>query len=178
MALAALVCEAREWELVGVHFYTGIPSPDEKPFWNHFWTAKLAVLGTRGVATFSRPLRYHAERVPLPDMTWTEIRVGVEKGVDVRLALDVVRLARQGAYDVAVIFSQDQDLSEAVAEVKAIAASHKRRPRVACAFPANPSRRRGIDGASWISIDKEQYDTCIDPTDYRPPKAGVGPKTC
>jgi len=35
-----------------------------------------------------------------------------EKGIDVRLALDVVRMALGNLY-VALIFSQDQDLSEA-----------------------------------------------------------------
>ena len=34
--------------------------------------------------------------------------------MDVRLAVDVVRMAREKLYDVALIFSQDQDLSEAV----------------------------------------------------------------
>ena len=43
-----------------------------------------------------------------------------EKGIDVRLALDVVPMARENLYDVALIFSQDQDLSEAADEVKAI----------------------------------------------------------
>jgi uncharacterized LabA/DUF88 family protein len=42
------------------------------------------------------------------------VLVGEEKGMDVRLAVDVVRMAREKLYDVALIFSQDQDLSEAV----------------------------------------------------------------
>jgi uncharacterized LabA/DUF88 family protein len=37
---------------------------------------------------------------------------GEEKGVDVRIALDVIRLAHRAEYDVALLFSQDQDLSE------------------------------------------------------------------
>jgi uncharacterized LabA/DUF88 family protein len=36
------------------------------------------------------------------------------------LALDAVRLARQNAYDVGLILSQDQDLTEAVEESASI----------------------------------------------------------
>lgn len=35
-----------------------------------------------------------------------------EKGIDLRLGLDVVRMARKGELDVAAIFSQNQDLAE------------------------------------------------------------------
>jgi len=41
-----------------------------------------------------------------------------QKGVDVRMALDMVLLALRGAYDVAVVVSGDADLVEAVEEVK------------------------------------------------------------
>jgi uncharacterized LabA/DUF88 family protein len=39
-----------------------------------------------------------------------------EKGIDVRIAIDVIRLAHRNAYDVALLFSQDQDLSELCVE--------------------------------------------------------------
>jgi hypothetical protein len=95
--------------------------------------------------------------------------VGQEKGVDVRLALDIVRLARQGAYDVALVFSQDQDLTEAVDEVKTIARQQDRWIKVASAYPFSPTsrNRRGIDGTDWIPIDRETYEACLDPRDYR-----------
>ena len=99
-------------------FYTGIPDRTDNPFWNHFWIAKLAVMGTRGIKTFSRSLRYRNQTVRLSDDTFTTILVGQEKGVDIRIALDVVRLARENRYDVALVFSQDQDLSEGADEVR------------------------------------------------------------
>ncbi len=68
---------------------------------------------------FSRPLRYRNVKVRLPDGTFHTFLSGEEKGVDVRLALDVIRLAHAGAYDVALIFIQDQDLSEVAAEIPA-----------------------------------------------------------
>jgi uncharacterized LabA/DUF88 family protein len=40
------------------------------------------------------------------------VLTGEEKGIDVRIALDVIAEAHRRAYDVALILSQDQDLSE------------------------------------------------------------------
>jgi uncharacterized LabA/DUF88 family protein len=168
--LAECIASTRTWTLVETFFYTGIPDPTDNPFWNHFWTAKLAVLGTRGVRTFSRSLRYRNQTVSLPDGTATTILVGQEKGIDIRIALDVVRLARENRYDVALIFSQDQDLSEAADEVRAISMEQRRWIKIACAFPFSPTldNRRGINGTEWIKIDRATYDSCLDANDYRP----------
>ena len=168
-ALAERITGARGWTLSKTFFYTGIPDPTDNPFWTHFWTAKLAVMGTRGIRTFSRSLRYRNQTVRLPDGSSTTILVGEEKGVDVRLALDVVRMARETLYDVALIFSQDQDLSEAADEVKAISIQQARWIKVASAFPVSPTaeNRRGINGTDWIPIDRATYDGCLDPNDYR-----------
>jgi len=171
-ALAECIATGRGWTLAGTFFYTGIPDPTDNAFWSHFWTAKLAVLGTRGIQTFSRSLRYRNQTVSLPDGTATTILVGQEKGIDIRIALDVVRLARENRYDVALIFSQDQDLSEAADEVKAISIEQGRWIKVACAFPSSPTseNRRGINGTDWIKIDRATYDACLDRNDYRPKK--------
>jgi uncharacterized LabA/DUF88 family protein len=170
LALARRITAARGWVLSQAFFYTGIPDPADNPFWNHFWTAKLAVMGTRDIRTFSRSLRYRNQTVRLPGGVTTTILVGEEKGIDVRLALDVVRTARENLYDVALIFSQDQDLSEAADEVKAISTQQARWIKVACAFPSSPTaeNRRGINGTEWITIDRATYDACVDPLDYRP----------
>ena len=87
-----------------------------------------------------------------------------------RLALDVVRMAREELYDVGLIFSQDQDLSEVADEVKSISVAQARWVKLACAFPASPAyqNRRGINGTDWIKIDRATYDACLDPNDYRP----------
>jgi hypothetical protein len=71
----------------GIYFYTGVPSVADKPFWNHFWTAKMAVIGTREIHTFSRALRYRNQTTSLPDGTLAVTLVGQEKGVDVRMPL-------------------------------------------------------------------------------------------
>jgi uncharacterized LabA/DUF88 family protein len=167
--LAQQVAAMKGWQLQDVYFYTGVPDAKDKPFWNHFWNAKLAVMGTRGVRTFQRALRYHDQDVMLSDGTVATIRVGQEKGIDLRLALDVVRLSLERAFDVAIIFSQDQDLSELADEVRRIATQQNRWVKLACAFPASSTytNRRGINKTDWIRIEKDTYDACIDPNDYR-----------
>lgn len=159
------------WQLCKIYFYTGIPNPKESKeakFWHQFWNAKLAVMGTRGIKIFTREIRYQNEKVKLKNSSIEVIRVGHEKGIDVRIALDVVRLALEKAYDVALIFSQDQDLSEAVDEVKMIAKNHGRWIKLYSAYPQYPLNKRGINGTNWHPMDKSFYDTCIDPADYRP----------
>lgn len=47
--LAERIASARGSTLVETFFYTGIPDAVDSPFWNHFWIAKLAVIGTQGV---------------------------------------------------------------------------------------------------------------------------------
>jgi hypothetical protein len=129
-------------------------------------------MGRSGTWVFSRPLRYRNQSVQLPDGTTHTFLVGQEKGVDIRLALDLVRLATDRHYDVGLIFSQDQDLTEAVEDVKMVARQQGRWINLACAFPFSPTlrNRRGIDKTDWIKIDRTMYDTCIDTRDYRPKK--------
>jgi hypothetical protein len=96
--------------------------------------------------------------------------VGDEKGIDVRIALDVLGMAFRREYDVAIIFSQDQDLSEVAVELRTIAKEQGRWIKIASAFPASPTSRnkRGIERTDWIKIDRELYEQCVDNYDYRP----------
>jgi uncharacterized LabA/DUF88 family protein len=168
-ALAAATCQPQNWRLDQVRFYTGVPDAADDAVWNHFWTAKLAQMGRQHVHVFSRPLRYRNQTVRLPNGQTHTFLVGQEKGVDVRLALDVVRLAHRHSYDVAIIFSQDQDLSEVADEIRQIAQEQARWIKIACAFPSSPAstNRRGINGSDWIKIDRATYDACLDSRDYR-----------
>lgn len=81
-------------------------------------------------------------------------------------------LALDEKYDVALMFSQDQDLSEVADEIKAISVLQDRWIQIASAFPVGPGTRnfRGINRTKWIEIDQSLYDACIDPGDYRPRK--------
>lgn len=168
-ALAQKICEKQDWQLTEVFFYTGIPDPHDDAFWHTFWTRKLAVMGTRGIRIFTRSLRYRNQTIVLPNGKTTTVLVGQEKGVDVRIALDVVRMALDNQYDVALLVSQDQDLSEAADEVRKISTSQNRWLKIASAFPISPTagKPRGINNTDWIKIDRATYDACLDLNDYR-----------
>jgi len=167
--LTEVVAAAQGWTALGARFYTGVPDPVDSPFWSHFWTAKLAVMGTQGVVSYTRPLRYRNQTIVLPDGTSTTVLVGQENGIDVRIALDIVRLARSRDYDVALIFSQDQDLSEVADEIRAIAREQSRWITIASAYRSSPTstNRRGINKTDWIRLDRATYDLALDPRDYR-----------
>ncbi|MDY7010833.1 MAG: NYN domain-containing protein [Planctomycetota bacterium] len=172
VALATRICRNKRWELLQTRFYTGVPDAADNEFWNHFWTSKLAVIGRCPTAEiYRRSLRYRNQTVRLPNGTKHTFLVGQEKGIDVRIALDTTRFALDRHYDVAIIVSQDQDLTEAVEEVKEIACMQNRWIWVASAFPVSPTseNRRGIDKTEWIQITRADYDACLDPRDYRPP---------
>jgi uncharacterized LabA/DUF88 family protein len=155
-ALATLVCTRKGWTLANVHFYTGIPSETDSPDWHLFWKRRLTVMGTRGVETCSRPLSYQTHRVRLSDGTIRSIRIGREKGIDVRLALDIVRMARAGTFDVAIVFSQDQDLAEVATELRAIAPRRLWRRRSKARAPSrvrqHPSPREATPTVEWAML--------------------------
>ncbi|HSA33036.1 MAG TPA: NYN domain-containing protein [bacterium] len=167
LRLSQAICSEKGWSLETVHFYTGIPDVSDSR--HAFWTKKLLFMEQQGIVVFKRQLRYRNQEVSLPDGRKTTVLVGQEKGVDVRIALDIVRLARQAMFDVALIFSQDQDLSEVADEVRAISDEQSRWIKIASAFPFGPAsrNRRGINGTDWIKIERTLYESCIDPNDYR-----------
>ena len=177
-ALTQALCSSKDWKLDEVRFYTGYPDVADNAAWNHFWVAKLAQMGRDGVHVFSRKLRYRNQTVRLASGATHSFLVGQEKGIDVRLALDILSLGWRKAYDVALIFSQDQDLSEVADDVRTLASEQSRWIKVACAFPSSPASRntRGINGTDWIKIDRATYDACLDSRDYRPkpPASSLG----
>lgn len=99
--LAAWVCSSKGWCLERIFFYTGIHSESENPSLYQFWTRKLLVMKSRGVRTYSRTLKYRLREVTLPDGRIETLRIGQEKGIDVHLAVDALRLAYEGQYDFA-----------------------------------------------------------------------------
>lgn len=173
VALANAICSQQQWQNCGVRFYTGVPDASDNPFWNHFWTAKGAQMGRQGVHVYTRPLRYRNKQIRLPDGTLYSFLDGDEKGIDVRIALDVIRLAHQRAFDVALLFCRDQDLSEAAEELRLIARDQNRWIKIASAYPYSPAIRgtRGINKTDWIRIERALYDSCLDSRDYRPKPA-------
>ena len=170
--LSEAVCAANGWTSCGVRFYTGTPAADRSPMWHGYWQRRLLAMRRAGIQVFSRPIRYRTKDLRLPNGEVVADVIGQEKGIDLRLGLDVVRLASHAELDVAVIFSQDQDLAEVADEIRTISRSTGRWLKIASAFPSNPqaTARRGIDKTDWIRIERSVYDACLDHRDYRPPR--------
>ncbi len=165
------VCADGGWQNRATRFYTGVPAAEHDAPRHGYWTRRLLAMRHAGIAVAGRPLRYRRHIVERADGTTDTTWIPQEKGIDLRLGLDVVRLARTNQLDVAVIFSQDQDLAEVVEEVKEIARDSSRWIKVVSAYPAGPAAtaRRGIDGTDWYPIDQALYDACLDTRDYRSP---------
>lgn len=178
-SLAWALAGPQGWTLVETRFYTGVPGADKDPFWNAFWTRKLAGMGRANIRTYARELRYRrktvrdAQGAPVVDLQGQPMTLEVrqEKGVDMRIALDIVRLAQLKCYDVAILFSQDQDFTEVAKEIRSIAREQDRWIKIASAFPTDPSRpySRGIDCTDWLPFDRTTYDACVDPINYDVP---------
>lgn len=166
------VCAKMGWVPNLVRFYTGIPDSNESEMWAGYWSKRLLSMSRAGIYVTTRPLRYRKRDVKHRDGTIETVTIPQEKGIDVRLALDIVSLARKRQYNVAVIYSQDQDLNEVVQEVKEVSKEQDRWIQLACAFPSGPNAtsRRGVNGTDWIRMDEAFYNSCLDPNDYRPPR--------
>lgn len=167
--LCKRICVEHGWQLSTIRFYTGVPNISDNAFWHAFWSAKLAYMGKTGIHVYSRPLRYRNQVVTLPDGRQHTFLVGEEKGIDVRIALDIINFAHKRTYDVALLLSQDQDLSEVADELRIIAKEQNRWLKIASAFPHSPTvhNARGINNTDWVKIDRALYDACLDPRDYR-----------
>ena len=158
--LSESICEQHGWELVGVQFYTGVPAYSDNPFWHDFWSNRLTAMG-RTVKCYSRPLVYRTKMIEVPGHGKHSFVVGEEKGIDVRLALDAIDAAHRGDLDVALIFSQDQDLSELAEMIRKVARLQNRWIKIASAYPIGPHamNRRGINSTDWCPFDKATYES-------------------
>lgn len=166
--LFTAVCNEKGWLPQSVRFYTGMPKFKEQPKWHKFWRSKLLRMRREGIDVTDPWLHYHPEKVILRDGTIGTRDKAREKGIDVRLALDMVRLAQRDQYDVAILFSQDQDLAEAIKDIKEIAREKRRWIKLVCAFPNGPnaSSKRGVDGCDWLRMEEAFYQNCLDLRDH------------
>ena len=138
--------------LVDTHFYTGVPDATARPRLNRFWTNKLRHLRNQGIKVYRGRVNSG----------------GQEKGVDVSLALDLVKATYEQRYDLAIIVSQDSDFGPAVRLAKEIANDQGRRLAFESAFPFQQGivSERGVPGTRWVRINKAMYDACHDPRQY------------
>lgn len=176
--LAELVCSRhKDWTLSRIQFYTGVHTEKGNSFWHTFWTKKLLGMARKGIGTFSKPLHYRTKTVRLRDGSAEDLFVGQEKGVDIRIALDVIRAVRLNECDVVLLFSQDTDFAELAIEIKSLSSAEGRWIKICSAFPIGPGteNKRGIPNTDWELIFHEDYQKCLDPNDYRVklPDSGV-----
>lgn len=143
--------------LTQIRFYTGVPDKYRSQFWHKFWTNKLRYLQNKGIHIYKGRIS----------------PVGKEKGVDVSLAIDLIQLTYEQLFDVAILVSQDWDFGPAIKLARMLAREQGRTLTVESAFPVGPGtvNRRGLPGTNWILIEKNLYDRCIDPRDYRSPRS-------
>ncbi|MDI6892285.1 MAG: NYN domain-containing protein [Actinomycetota bacterium] len=160
-----------------VRFYTGIHTPDGNPKMHAYMTRRLEMMKATGVWTFARSLKYSKEWVRNREggPEFIEITKGREKGVDVRLALDLVWLALAEGFDVAVVVSTDTDLDEAVKDVlelREITGRWLAVENAVCVPPVNPATgrrppfKRLRSARRLLRIDQEIFDRIRDDTDY------------
>lgn len=152
-----IIRQNRDWALTGIRLYTGIHDFSKKPRLNQFWHRKLNAhkINDSRVYVYAAPLLYTASGPR-------------EKGIDIRIALDLIRMARLDQYDVAILFSQDSDFREVAMEIRGIAREKQRWIKIAstCLCHKSTDPVRGIDKTDWLKISKDDYDSCIDHANY------------
>lgn len=151
----ALASQTSGRTITQIRFYTGVPSSYQHCRWNYFWVKKLNHLESQGIEVYRGKVNAHNQ----------------EKGVDVKLAIDLIRLTYEQQYEVAIILSQDRDFEPAVIFAKQIARNQGRQLVFESHFIIGPSSgsNRGIPGTKWMPIEKSIYDACLDPQDYQKP---------
>ena len=150
---ATLTSKTSGRTLSQIRFYTGVPKENQNSFWHYFWVEKIRHLKEQGIEVYKGRINSS----------------GQEKGVDVKIAVDLIRLTYEKQYEVAIIVSQDRDFEPAIRLAKKIAKDQKRQLVFESHFVVGPGSNsdRGIPGTSWKPIDKTTYDACYDPQDYR-----------
>lgn len=168
VTLAHLVCAKRGWTPGQINYYCGLPKKDHDPKGFIAATRRVDYLRRHGVNVVTRDLIYRTKKVVGPAGEQTIVTNVSEKGIDVRIALDVVRSAYENTADAIIIFSQDQDLSEVALDVDRICKMKGKFVDVCSAYPvgSNYANKRGLRGSSWIRIDREMYEAST----HRPPK--------
>jgi hypothetical protein len=160
-ALGQLIVRRRRRasSLAGVRVYRGLPAATLEPRAHSANQRQAAAWEANpAVAVLRRPLRYPSG--------WPQQRAQ-EKGVDVALGIDFVRLSVRGTYDVGILMSTDTDLVpalEAALEIK----TTRVHIEVAAWAGRGANRRLSIGGnLPWChQLDRAAYDQVRDVHDY------------
>lgn len=148
-------------QLVEVRVYRGQPHPE--------WQPAAAAANDRQADAWSRLGKVRAFRRQLRYPRKWPAEPAHEKGVDVALAVDLVRLAIEGAYDVGVVVSADTDLLPALEAVIEIGVAHV---EVAAWQRQHRLRLRHQPHRLWCHwISEQEYSRVQDLVDYSAPSS-------
>jgi uncharacterized LabA/DUF88 family protein len=141
-----------------VRIYGGRPDATRQPQAYAAHMKQCSAWAAKGTTVITRPLRYPP--------AWSSEKPR-EKGVDVLIAVDLVTLAIDNAYDVAVLASADTDLIPALEYVTKRLAPVKRVEVVSWRSPAVRGRL-SVPGLNvWCHwLDEAKYQALADSTDY------------
>ena len=161
-ALGSLLCSRDTGRsLAAVRLYTGRPDAYLQPAAYRANVQQCQAWEQAGCYVFARQLRY--------PYGWPDNAGGQrpqEKGIDVRMALDLALLAYRGEYDVAIVCSGDTDLLPAVEEV--LDAEGSALVEVAGWRSEHYRQRLSIEGRNlWCHwLTRQDYERVRDDTDY------------
>ena len=141
-----------------VRVYSGRPDPNKAPHTYAAHRRQTWRWESTGATVITRPLRYPSNWPKEPAQ---------EKGIDVALAIDFVKLALEGAYDAGVIMSTDSDLRPALEVVRDHNPGHLHVAAAAWGTQGK-DQRLWLPGAflwcHWLS--RTDYDNVADLTAY------------
>ncbi len=180
--------------LAEVRYYSGVHDPNRFPDRAAKMSRRLNAYRSQGVHVETRTLKYGLEwvvdqeaqavvstvttsgsqskaRAGYVNVRAQQVLTGREKGIDVRLCLDLIRLAIENRYDLAIVVSGDSDIDEAVKEVFDLRPLLRRWLTVENAVPKVEGRHYvRLWSCKWVTfIDEEMFKRASDNTAYLPP---------
>lgn len=146
------------WRLAGVRLYTGHPAPNRDPRGAGAADRQVQVWKDAGIVVRSRPLQY------LPGQP------ARQKGVDVELAVDLVAMAHEKQYEIAIVASTDTDLVPAIEAVQRYRGL-ERVPRVCVVSYEGLDKRLQVSDTRGkkihaFQLTRDDYRAVHDPTIY------------
>jgi len=147
-----------EYSLAHVGVYAGMPSRKRTETGYKARRRQVARWEQTGARVFARPLRYPKAWPAEPAR---------EKGIDVKLAIDMVTMAVADQYDRGILVSCDTDLAPAVEAVLALK-KERGRPELELVAWEGRANKIGIGGVklTYRMIDRNLFDSIRDGTDY------------
>jgi uncharacterized LabA/DUF88 family protein len=180
--LAKTICDREGWELTGTRLYAMIPREEQDVRWNKFWTRKLRTHERDGVVTFKAFFNAASRLCPIEDgngniKCMESHRVYGHEEIVARMSLDLVSQYYKNTFDVALLFSKEAALIQAIRDLRASAQKDEQWIKFASAVPYEASQGnhgyRGVDETDWIHFDRDLYSQCLDTNDYRQPLVQV-----